>query len=324
MASETGQSRGLWRSRWAAVGAAVAVTLGGGGMVAVNAASSPASSVITIDPVRILDTRDPVNIGLPGPFVSAVSQKLQVTGAVVPAGATGVLLNATVVGPTAAGFLSVRPGDATGAPSTSSLNFNSGDLIPNAVQIGLPTSGANAGQIDITYDAYGQAGPTTEVLIDVVGYMVAGSGAAGPAGPPGPVADRGSITFTGLNATFNPGMATVDPAKGCATLADEGQLFVPLTIPNGATIVAVRVRSFDTVGIPGYPGAADYKLYRVNQGIGETLVASFTSVDGLIDTPMVFNAQNPVSLGNAFYLKVTNPQYYTQQKFCAVTVDYTM
>jgi hypothetical protein len=207
----------LWRSRWAALGAAVAVTFGGGGMFAVQAASSPASSVVTIDPVRILDTRDPLNVGLAGPFVSALSQKLQVTGPVptttgtqtpVPIGATGVLLNVTVVGPTAAGFLSVRPGDATGAPSTSSLNFRAGDIVPNSVQVGLPTAGANAGEIDITYDAYGVAGPTTEVLIDVVGYMVEGAGGTpgpvgpvGPAGPgatqfgmPGPTAINGSNT----------------------------------------------------------------------------------------------------------------------------------
>jgi len=40
------------------------------------------------------------------------------------------------------------------------------------VQVGLPTTGANAGQIDITYDAFGVAGPTTDVLIDVVGYTI--------------------------------------------------------------------------------------------------------------------------------------------------------
>ncbi|HYN32621.1 MAG TPA: hypothetical protein VES40_08350 [Ilumatobacteraceae bacterium] len=141
--------------------------------------------------MRILDTR--TDVGLPGPFVSAVSQKFQVTGSAVPAGATGVLLNVTVVTPTANGFLSIRPGDATGAPSTSSLNVNAGDIVPNAVQVGLPTAGANAGQIDITFDAYGQAGPATEVLIDVVGYLVAGgggtpgpSGATGATGPAGP------------------------------------------------------------------------------------------------------------------------------------------
>ena len=162
--------RYLWRSRWAAIGAAVAVTFGGGGLFVANAASSAPSSVVSIDPVRILDTRDPVNIGLPGPFVSAASQKLQVTGSVVPSGATGVLLNVTVTAPSANGFLSIRPGDATGAASTSSLNFNAGQTVPNSVQVALPTAGANAGQIDITYDAFGASGPTTDILIDVVGY----------------------------------------------------------------------------------------------------------------------------------------------------------
>ena len=126
-----------------------------------------------------------------------MSQKLQVTGSAVPAGATGVLSNVTVVGPSAAGFLSVRPGDATGAPTTSSLNFTAGDIVPNSVQVGLPTAGANAGQIDITYDAFGQAGPTTEVLIDVVGYMVAGGTGTGATGAPGAIGSAGAIGSVG-------------------------------------------------------------------------------------------------------------------------------
>src|SRR6478735_4357475 len=103
--------RNIRRSRWAAIGAAVAVTLGGGGVFMASAAGPSApSSVVTIDPVRVLDTRDPVNVGLPGPFVSPVSQKLKVAGSVattsgtttaVPVGATGVLLNVTAVGATA-------------------------------------------------------------------------------------------------------------------------------------------------------------------------------------------------------------------------------
>ena len=205
MASRSGRFNAVWRSRWAAIGAAIAVTLGGGGIFVANAASSAPSSVVTIDPVRILDTR--TDIGLPGPFVSAMSQKLQVTGAAVPAGATGVLLNVTVVAPSAAGFLSVRPGDASGAPSTSSLNFTAGDIVPTAVQVGLPTSGPTAGQIDITYDAFGTPGPTTEVLIDVVGYMTAGGGGGaatpGPAGPAGPAGATGATGATGPAGPVN-------------------------------------------------------------------------------------------------------------------------
>src|SRR4051812_37326416 len=130
------RDRIVWRSRWAAFGAAVAVSIGGGGVFLASAAPGPAeSTIVNVTPVRVLDTRDSVDVGLPGPFVSAVSQKLQITGLVpttnssqtpVPVGATGVLLNVTAVGPTANGFISVRPGDATGAPATSSLNVTAG------------------------------------------------------------------------------------------------------------------------------------------------------------------------------------------------------
>ena len=170
--------RRLWRSRWAALGAAVAVTFGGGGLFAVSAAS-PESSVVTLEPVRILDTRDPVNVGLDGPFTSPVAQDLMVTGpvptttgtkTVVPTGATGVFLNVTPVGSTAAGFISVRPANATGLPSTSNVNFTVGAINPNAVLVELPVGGADDGKIEITFDVFGAAGPTSDVLVDVVGY----------------------------------------------------------------------------------------------------------------------------------------------------------
>jgi YVTN family beta-propeller protein len=181
----------------------VAVTFGAGGLIAVDAASSPASSVVAVDPVRVLDTR--TGVGLNGKFESRVSRKLQITGATVPAGATGVLLNMTVVAPSAAGFLSVRPGDATGTPSTSSLNFAAGDIVPNSVQVALPTVGPNAGKIDITYDAYGATGPTTDVLADVVGYLLAGGpGTPGPTGPQGPAGTTGATGATGPQGPAGP------------------------------------------------------------------------------------------------------------------------
>ncbi len=78
-----------------------------------------------------------------------------------------------------AGFLSIRPGDATGAPSTSSLNFVAGDIVPDAVQVGLPTTGANAGKIDITFDAYGVNG--AELAYTVVGRATGTSQITGTA-----------------------------------------------------------------------------------------------------------------------------------------------
>lgn len=168
----------MWRSRWAAFGAAVAVSLGAGGVLVSQAApGAEESTIVNVAPERILDTRD--DLGLAGPFVSTVSRKLAVTGAVptatgtktvVPTGSTGVILNVTAVRPSANGFISVRPGDATGTPTTSSLNVTAGSNVPNAVQVAVPTAGANTGTIDIVYSAAGVTGPMTDILVDVVGY----------------------------------------------------------------------------------------------------------------------------------------------------------
>ncbi len=169
----------------------VAGTLAAVSLVRASSESS-ASSFVPVPPTRILDSR--VGLGLAGPFESPTPRALQVTGVVatpggtfqvVPPEATAVVLNVTAVLPTADGFISVRPDGAPGAPTTSSLNFRAGDVVPNAVTVVLPASGA----IEITYDAFGAAGPTVEVLADVTGYFVPSAGGPpgpeGPAGPPG-------------------------------------------------------------------------------------------------------------------------------------------
>ena len=238
--------RGMWRSRWAAIGAAIAVSLGAGGLFVAQAAPGPSeSTIVTVSPERILDTRDPNNIGLGGPFVSAVSQKLQVTGSietatgtktVVPTGATGVLLNVTPVNPTAAGFISIRPGDATGAATTSSLNFTTGvaGIVPNAVQVAMPTAGANEGEIDITYDAYGQSGPTTDILIDVVGYMTS----AGLQELVADVATRANGYFVRANDIL--GFTTTD------------RIVATLSLPAGSFVInATLVANNNVVGANG-------------------------------------------------------------------------
>lgn len=180
---------GVRRSRWAAIGAAVAVALGAGSLTIAGASSAP-SSFVSITPVRVLDTR--TGVGLSGPFVSPTGRTVQLTGTVptssgpavvVPAGATAVVLNVTAVLPQAAGFISVRPDGTPGAPETSSLNFAAGDIVPNSVTVAVSSGGA----IDVVYDAFGASGPTTDALIDVTGYYTAaGAGAPGPAGQTGP------------------------------------------------------------------------------------------------------------------------------------------
>ncbi len=148
-------SKSLIRSRWAAIGAAVAVTLGGGGLIGVSAASGDASSLKTVTPTRIMDTRQ----GTDGK-VSGKTVALQVTGeittyasdgttpaaTVVPAGANAVSLNLTVTQGErnqGYGFVTAFPcAAATDAvPNASTLNFVEGVDVANSTVVPLGATG---------------------------------------------------------------------------------------------------------------------------------------------------------------------------------------
>ena len=150
------------RTRWAAIGAACAVTLGGGTLGIVQAAVSTGDRAVyvPISPVRVLDTRSDVGVTS---IQDATPALLTVTGNiattdgqqnVVPTGASSVVINVTAINPTSDGFVSLRPGNATGAPSVSTLNVTVGGTFPNGATITLPTSGGSAGQIQIWYEAF--------------------------------------------------------------------------------------------------------------------------------------------------------------------------
>ena len=166
------------RTRWAAIGAACAVSLGGGafGIVKATVSSGERAVYVPISPVRVLDTRSDIGITT---INDATPALLTLTGNIatttgpqtaVPVGASGVVVNVTAINPTSEGFVSLRPGDAAGEPAVSTLNVTAGGTFPNGATITLPTSGGSAGQIQIWYEAYASTGGTTDLLLDVVGY----------------------------------------------------------------------------------------------------------------------------------------------------------
>jgi hypothetical protein len=107
-------------------------------------------------PNRVLDTRTSNQ-----PLGQASTLTFQMPGAVVPAGATAVVLNATVTQPTGSSFLTVYPADAPSRPTASNLNFVAGQTVPNLVTVKLSPSG----QVKI----YNHLG-STHVILDVAGY----------------------------------------------------------------------------------------------------------------------------------------------------------
>ena len=338
------RDRWVWKSRWAAIGAAIAVSIGGGGVFLASASPGPAeSTVVVVTPTRVLDTRDPTNLGLPGPFVSPVSQKLQITGAiattggtatVVPAGATGVLLNVTAVAPTANGFISVRPGDATGAPTTSSLNFNAGANLPNAVQVAMPTSGPNAGKIDITYDAYGTAGPTTELLIDVVGYLT-NTGLQQLVADVATKANAADVytkaqtdakfATTGIMtvgvASFTADSATTDWTNGCVRQnVSPFEVRGALQLPAGVTITKMNVELLDFNSTDG-----TVKLVRTDTS-SYTTIASATSAgaSGIQTITATLATPELVTSNKYFTVEYKGGDGTNNQQVCGVSIEYTI
>ena len=159
----------LFRTRWTALGAAVAVTLGAGGIGLVSA-TNPAGALtfFPITPCRVIDTRPaPDNVGPKStPLGTDETHTVTVHGtngdcAGIPTTAKAVSLNVTAVGATQPTFLTLW---ATGQtrPLASSLNPTPGQPpTPNAVITDVDTNG----QLNI-YNLQGNV----HVLADINGY----------------------------------------------------------------------------------------------------------------------------------------------------------
>ena len=232
------------------VGVVVGATVGGFAVVRATSGSSSASSFVPVSPVRVLDTRS--DLGLVA-VTDGVAGTLKVTGSipfavpegvvtavVVPMGATAVVLNVTAVNPTSAGYVSLRPGDATGAPTVSTLNVTAGGTFPNGATITVPTTGAHAGQIQVWYEAEYTTVGSTELLIDIAGYYeLASSGTAGAKGDNGVAGVKGDPGTAGTNGAAGASSPTGFTARSVCGLNGTTLCEVGVQGPGGGIIVYV-------------------------------------------------------------------------------------
>ena len=232
----------LLRVRWAALGAAVAVSLGGGVVWVANASGAgTSSSYVPIVPCRLADTRPETNVGTRSTqIVAGESAIFQVTGSNggcnIPASATGIASNVTAANPTATSFLAVFPADAA-FPNVSNLNWAAmGPPVPNQVTVALSAGGA--------IKAFNHSGGV-DVIIDIVGYYVPSN--SGPQGPAGLTGAQGAAGAAGTNGT--PGVAGANGTPG--TAGTNGLAGAPgVTGANGTPGAA------GTNGLAGAPGVA--------------------------------------------------------------------
>ena len=156
----------------------------------------PQTVYSAMTPVRVLDTRPGINKGLSGAFVANVPRTLSIAAANgIPADATAITGNLTVVGQARAGYLSITP-NPTPNPTTSIINFPVGDTRANGVTVPLNTSG----DLSIVYKS---SGGSAHVILDVTGYFrVATNGTTFYERAPIRVLD--SRFNTGLSGVFVP------------------------------------------------------------------------------------------------------------------------
>lgn len=135
-----------------------------------TAGSPTAGGYVPLTATRMVDTRS--GLGVPRRALSSGrSVTVHVTGTanLAPVGASAVMLNLTVLNrSTTPGYLTAYLAGST-KPGTS-INFP-GTTAPTAIgaQVGLATSGAQAGSFTVQMNA-----TTADLLVDVVGYFVAG------------------------------------------------------------------------------------------------------------------------------------------------------
>jgi hypothetical protein len=256
----------LVRSRWAAVGAAVAVTLGAGGIGYVSATNpSGASAFVPITPCRLVDTRPDSTVGAKNTplgaeethTVLAHGDNGQCVG--IPAGATGLGLNVTAVGANAPTFLTIFPSGVE-RPTTSSLNpVPGGAPTPNGVTTDLSANGRFniynlAGQVDVVVDVTGYytdhdhddryyteseiddittLTPVAGGFINADGSVFRGVGIESSTFIPGnatfPNPNRYEIAMTGIDYTaveFITSVTASCPGNDASTVAEDGNLIV--------------------------------------------------------------------------------------------------
>jgi hypothetical protein len=300
-------------------GAVLALAVTGLGVRSTLAASpSSPSSVVTTDPARILDTRSGLGVAAAGPVGPGSTITVQVTGVGgVPANATGVVVTLTATEASAASFVSAWP-SGTPQPTTSVLNFTTGEDIANTVTMGLGTGGK--------IDLFNSAG-TVDLIADVTGYLVP-NGAGG--GPVGPTSHSVELTAYGALPTGNAGVFAQYGCRSVGALALSGDLSLDLTLPHGATITEVTFRYNDTDtaniqlaltgssgGFPGTPGPIGLTNAQTQStGAAGYLTAAITPGGVLPVSDTVRYWVVAVSLGTAVG--------GTVHQFCGVTVDYTM
>ncbi|MCL4449358.1 MAG: hypothetical protein M1483_06575 [Actinobacteria bacterium] len=199
------------------------------------AAGAGNQAYVGVTPFRIADTRAKSGCGNVSPGGSlgpGANVILTVVGATacagtsgsVPSNATAVVLNVTVTRTTAPGFLTIWPAGST-MPTSSNVNWGTGNTVPNLTTVQLGSS--PAGALGVHNGSMG----ATALVADVEGYYVPASSSSGQ-GHYYPLQNPTRICDTRASQPKNPCTAK--------TLGAAATLDVPVAGQGGIPVVGVE------------------------------------------------------------------------------------
>ncbi|SCF47398.1 Fibronectin type III domain [Micromonospora matsumotoense] len=236
--------------------------------------ASPAAGLFHgLSPTRLVDTRTGSGGTTPGPDGRL---DVQVTGAggVPAAGVSAVVLNTTVAGADAAGYVTAYPAGQP-RPTASTLNFVAKQVLANRVIVPVGTDGK--------VSFYNRAG-STPLVIDVTGWFSDGSdpavgGAYLASVPPTRIVD----TRTGLGAAKGPvagGSSLPVAVAGRAGLPAATAALPPTGLVANVTAVQPTSAGFLTVypSVTARPTASDLNF--TPGGVVPNLSVAPLGVDG--------------------------------------------
>jgi hypothetical protein len=301
----------VWRVRWAAVGAALAVAVGAGGGIAItNAAVSSGERdvFVPITPCRLLDTRPATQVGPRATPIGAGETYTQVVrgtngNCTISPDATAVAMNVTVVDGTAGSFLTVWPSDAA-KPLASSLNWQAGQAAtPNKVDVRLSADGKVS---------FFNLGGTVNVIADVVGFYADHN-----------FDDRylpknGSVEFGHPAFTAAAGN-TVLFASGCIKSNANAPLEASVQLPIGVKVTGFKAEVIDN------DGANDLTLTLFKVTTLVPIIASVTSTGAPGITTITATAAVPevVDSGEYFFMRFAPGVGFASMDVCGVEIQYT-
>jgi hypothetical protein len=230
---------------------------------AASGAGGTASDYVPLSSTRVLDTRT----GLGTVQAGAISAKTIVAVAIpgIPADATAVTVNLTVVSPTGNGYIMAYAANSTPPTTGSNINWTVGQTVANQATVPV-----NNGRVFLDVQGNG----TTQIIMDLEGYFTASAPAYTPPNTLTGTADIGAdgeSVNVGGNASGN----ALD--------------VIELTLPAGTYQVSVNAKAAPSAPTGTVQTFPSFFVY--NQAIDARFDGDLLNIGG---TPLESGANNNI------------------------------